>query len=141
MAPSIFVLPGIVESGIGGLIVTLSTMVPVGESPSIRKSLSATPPVNRPVSVAPPPKDGGDKESCGKSLYERVKDHLLDLKEVSTNAPQPLISPATAQLAREAWWLLWEATGQALPVPAACTGPDGQMLYTWDRDRHHLELE
>jgi hypothetical protein len=31
--------------------------------------------------------------------------------------------------------------GFALPIPAACTGPDGQMLYTWDRGKHHLELE
>ena len=28
-----------------------------------------------------------------------------------------------------------------MPVPAACTGPDGEMFYSWDRGHHHLELE
>lgn len=28
-----------------------------------------------------------------------------------------------------------------MPRPAACTGPDGEMFYSWDQGRHHLELE
>jgi hypothetical protein len=27
------------------------------------------------------------------------------------------------------------------PIPCACTGPDGEMFYSWDRAEHHLEVE
>jgi hypothetical protein len=62
------------------------------------------------------------------------------LREVSDGS-NPLISPVTACRAAQAWVDVSEATGNALPVPAACTGPDGQMMYVWDKGRHHLELE
>jgi hypothetical protein len=71
----------------------------------------------------------------------RLKEHLDYLKSVSTQGVHPLITRDTAKKARRAWWVAWEATGFALPIPAACTGPDGQLLYVWDRGRHHLELE
>ena len=75
------------------------------------------------------------------SITNQVTEHLEYLKEVSTKGANPPITPETAALARKAWYAVWESTENALPIPAACTGPDGQMLYTWDRDRHHLELE
>jgi len=69
-----------------------------------------------------------------------VKEHLEFLRHVSTG-DKPLISKATAQEARLAWYATWEASGFALPIPAACTGPDGKLLFAWDKGRHHLELE
>jgi len=33
------------------------------------------------------------------------------------------------------------ASNGEIAVPAACTGPDGEMFYSWDSGRHHLELE
>lgn len=26
-------------------------------------------------------------------------------------------------------------------IPAMCTGPDGQVMLSWDDEEHHLELE
>ena len=51
------------------------------------------------------------------------------------------VSPELARLAWDAWNILSAATGNALPVPDACPGSDGELLYTWDRDEHHFELE
>ena len=42
---------------------------------------------------------------------------------------------------RAAWRDIWTASRGQMPIPAACTGPDGQMLYAWDHGQHHLELE
>ena len=47
----------------------------------------------------------------------------------------------TAVLSWRAWLSLRNATSPLLPVPDACSGPDGQLLFTWDRGEHHLELE
>lgn len=66
---------------------------------------------------------------------------VLHIKRVSTQGTPPLITTETATQARRAWWAVWEATGFALPVPAASSGPNGEMFYSWDRGRHHLELE
>jgi hypothetical protein len=45
-------------------------------------------------------------------------------------------------------WFAWtavrqlnEATQRRLSEPDVCPGPDGHLLYTWDTDRHHVELE
>ncbi len=67
-------------------------------------------------------------------------EHLKYLERVSTS-DDPLISRDTALLAARAWTLIWDASDGKMPIPAACTGPDGQMLYAWDHGRHHLELE
>ena len=54
---------------------------------------------------------------------------------------QELLTPHVARLAWNAWTALSNSTGNALLVPDACPGPDGELLYTWDRGEHHLELE
>jgi hypothetical protein len=51
------------------------------------------------------------------------------------------LSQKTASLAWEAWKMLNVATSGRLPVPDACPGPDGQLLYTWDKREHHFEVE
>ena len=66
--------------------------------------------------------------------------HLDFLKQIST-VPHPSVSLATATAARIAWFAIWRASNYAIPLPAACTGPDGKLAYAWDRDEHHLELE
>lgn len=72
-------------------------------------------------------------------LTDWIREHLSYLREVSRGEGK-LISVQTARQAALAWLDCWEATGYAIPLPAACTGPDGQMQYTWDRDDYHLEL-
>jgi hypothetical protein len=52
-----------------------------------------------------------------------------------------VIAPEMAHRAWRAWCQAWAASGFRLGVPDACSGPDGQLLYTWDRGRHHLEVE
>jgi hypothetical protein len=82
------------------------------------------------------------EESAKSTLRQsdRVLEHFNYLVNVS-KPEKELISRATAKLAAKMWIDCWSATGYALPVPAACTGPDGQMHYSWDREQHHLELE
>ena len=67
-------------------------------------------------------------------------EHLQYLSRVSTG-DHPPISPQTAILAQKAWQSIWIASDRMISVPAACTGADGKMFYSWDRGRHHLELE
>lgn len=51
------------------------------------------------------------------------------------------VSSTTANLAATAWRLVREASGGRMRVPDAAAGPDGEMFYSWDDRRHHLELE
>ena len=51
------------------------------------------------------------------------------------------IMPQTAKLAWKAWTQVNGAFSRTLSVPDASYGPDGQFLFIWDRDEHHLELE
>lgn len=67
-------------------------------------------------------------------------EHMRYLDEVSAG-DDPLITPTTATLAAQAWEQVRAVTGGTMPVPSACTGPDGQMFYGWVRGRYHLELE
>jgi hypothetical protein len=50
----------------------------------------------------------------------------------------------SSPLASTAWRWWQNAEGQfvgQLPVPSAAPGPDGQILYTWDKGENHLEVE
>src|SRR6266849_3437066 len=81
-------------------------------------------------STVPPPSE--------LSLLRRVQglvDYLYQIVD------QELITPRVARLAWNAWTAMSNSTGNALLVPDACPGPDGELLYTWDRGEHHLELE
>lgn len=72
-----------------------------------------------------------------RALVER---HLSYLRVISTG-PHAVASRGVARLAARAWLDVSDATGNAMSVPAAATGPDGQVMYVWDKGRHHLELE
>jgi hypothetical protein len=67
-----------------------------------------------------------------------VVEHMSFLRECAADG---VITKGMAWVGARAFIDVWEASGYALPVPAACSGPNGQMLYSWDRGRHHLELE
>jgi hypothetical protein len=108
---------------------------------SLCKELADLPPLDPPALRAPIEATDPQRDVDKKSFILQLKEHLDYLKEVSSKGDHPLITAATAVEARKAWWVVWEATGFALPIPAACTGPDGQMLYSWDNNEHHLELE
>jgi hypothetical protein len=56
-------------------------------------------------------------------------------------ADQELVAPRLARLAWEAWASLSNSMRNTLLVPDACPGPNGELLYTWDRNSDHLELE
>ena len=70
-------------------------------------------------------------------LAERTDEHFAYLDECVRNG---LISEETKSQARLAWIMI-EGCGDRIPVPAAVTGPDGEMFYSWNRGPHHLELE
>jgi hypothetical protein len=71
-----------------------------------------------------------------------LKKYLQDVStETETQLEPPHISRKTAKLAFDAWCKLWDFSGRRLSVPDACPGSSAQLLYTWDKGEHHLELE
>lgn len=67
------------------------------------------------------------------SRVQKLSEYLRALSE------RDRVPIAVVEQAWEAWSAL--ATTDAVPVPDAAPGPDGQLLFTWDREAHHLELE
>lgn len=47
----------------------------------------------------------------------------------------------TASIALKAWRDLTNITNKRLAVPDAGVGPDGEILYSWNKEGHHFELE
>ena len=64
-------------------------------------------------------------------LFVKHWRHAKYLRDVSSGGDRSLISPETASLARRAWRAILEASNFTTPVPAACTGPDGEMFFGW----------
>jgi hypothetical protein len=71
-------------------------------------------------------------------LLRRVQGLVDYLNQI---ADQELVTPRLARMAWDAWTTLSNSLNNALLVPDACPGPNGELLYTWDRDGQHLELE
>lgn len=69
-----------------------------------------------------------------------AQQHLDWLARLSTDDDPP-VTPETAARAVKLWEAIRSASGGRMPVPAACTGPDGEMFHSWDWGRHHLEVE
>ncbi len=67
--------------------------------------------------------------------FSQLEKYLTDSKNMG------LINQHVASLALASWLDLWAISGRTMPVPDACPGPDGQILFTWDENDHHLELE
>jgi hypothetical protein len=51
------------------------------------------------------------------------------------------VTDATRQLAWSAWTSLAKITSRKLIVPDVGIGPDGQILFSWNRNNHHFEME
>jgi hypothetical protein len=51
------------------------------------------------------------------------------------------IAGDTANRAWKAWENLSKASDKTLSAPDAAPGPNGELLYTWDKAEHHFELE
>lgn len=99
--------------------------MPRGECPEPQPVRAAEP---APAALIPP------------KAFTMHMEHLDFLKQVSTGE-NASISPDMARSANMAWRLIWKASDFKIPVPAAGTGPDGEMFYAWNAGRHHLELE
>ncbi len=80
------------------------------------------------------------RQELSAKAFTMHMEHLSFLKHVSTGE-RPSITPDTARSASMAWRLIWKASDYKMPVPAAGTGPDGEMFYAWNAGRYHLELE
>ena len=65
----------------------------------------------------------------------QLQAHLIRIAE------ERLVTMDAALQAWRIWETLSAATHNALLVPDAAPGPDGQLLYAWDDREHHLELE
>jgi hypothetical protein len=64
--------------------------------------------------------------------------HLSFLRRAAADG---LASATTVEAAKQIWEQVWRAAGRAIGGPAAGVGDDGEILCTWDRDEHHLEVE
>lgn len=73
---------------------------------------------------------------------DRFRREVSQLENYLNNSKNMgLINQQVASLALASWLDLWAISGRTMPVPDACPGPDGQILFTWDEGDHHLELE
>ena len=66
---------------------------------------------------------------------QRLNHYLAFVREAGD------IASNTAETAWQTWKMLSSSMDRPLPVPDAAPGPDGQLLYTWNKGDHHLELE
>lgn len=70
---------------------------------------------------------------------DKLQEHLdwLDRIHAEGSISSEVMSESKIILNR----IIEDAKLREPPIPCACTGPDGQILYSWDKDEHHLELE
>ncbi|MHB9026209.1 MAG: hypothetical protein ACYC7E_18885 [Armatimonadota bacterium] len=69
---------------------------------------------------------------------EKLHGYLLKLRE------DKLVSKPVYEFALNAWNLVSKAISETkglLPVPDASYGPEGEILYTWDKGSQHMEIE
>lgn len=66
--------------------------------------------------------------------------HFEYLKRISSGA-EALVSVTVAEQAKHVWLKCMEMFGSLLVLPAAGATPDGQIIYSWDSEEHHLEAE
>ena len=52
-----------------------------------------------------------------------------------------LISEVIADRARTVWQRLDLATAHRVPAPDVGPGPNGEVLFVWDTEEHHFEIE
>ena len=123
------------DTGVQGLVAAALTLIQPADSPSTSWSSQGILRDNNRATAGLM-----IRPRASYNFAQSVVEHLTYLQEVS-QGDEPAITPQTASLARRTWLQAWEASLFKLPVPAACTEPDGKLLYTWDRGDHHFEVE
>jgi hypothetical protein len=73
----------------------------------------------------------------GLARWRELLDWLRDIAE-DTSLPN---ANKTVGQARKAWGLISAVMDHLIPVPSASAGPDGEILFVWNRGNYHLELE
>jgi hypothetical protein len=68
-------------------------------------------------------------------LKQELNHYLSSVQEAGN------ISTHTASVAWDEWNLLCHSVGSLLPIPDAAPGPEGQLLYAWNKEEHHFEAE
>jgi hypothetical protein len=93
----------------------------------------------RPAIASPGPltprEQKGPPAESREGRLQKLRNYLRDMRDGG------LIPRQTVDLARRAWHVLDASLGKSLPVPDACVGPDGKLLYSWSTGPHYLELE
>jgi hypothetical protein len=72
------------------------------------------------------------------SYEDSIRRHLKWLDTIVSNR---LVTQEVSDLAKQVWHQIWRQSECLMPVPPACTGPDGQVSYCWNMDEHHFEVE
>ncbi len=115
------------------LVRTFGRSASEGRMDAMPRAERPKPQLSRPTAPAP-------AAQVSAKAFAMHMEHLEFLRQVSTGE-SPSISTDTARIASAAWRLIWKASVYKIPVPAAGTGPDGEMFYAWNAGRYHLELE
>ena len=118
----------------------VSSIIPLGATAITARLESHSPPPARTCKKVSTPVNRVAKAKRDPVEISRHWRHLAFLKQVSSGV-EPAISQHIASQSMHVWVDIRRATQNRMPVPAAVTGPDGQMFYSWDRGRHHMELE
>ncbi len=69
------------------------------------------------------------------SRRQMLSHYLVSVREAGD------ISAHTASVAWKVWNLLSHSMDNSLPVPDAAPGPEGQLLYVWEKKEHYFEAE
>jgi hypothetical protein len=97
--------------------------------------LAGTAGEERGASYRPGLQEATDERLAYLTQVERLRRYVEQAEQAD------LVAHKVAAVARQIWTQLSVATGNQLPVPDACPGPDGDFLYSWDRGDHHFEVE
>jgi hypothetical protein len=99
---------------------------------------------NAPVAQIPPAIEVAGKESLDRSTRASIRENLrtaLFMRYLRRVVRDSVVDTDTADLGRQMWSELSKAANGRLRVPNAAPALGGQLLYTWDRGAHHLEVE
>lgn len=69
------------------------------------------------------------------------RDHENHMEWLNKIHATGLIDDEVLVKAFKSWYQIGHLSNWIMPVPLGCTGPDGSLMYCWNKDEHHLELE
>jgi hypothetical protein len=83
-----------------------------------------------------------DSWNASKARKYQQQERVAELQSyVASLVKDQVVTPEVALLALSAWEDLQESFGERIPVPDAGATADGGILYSWNNDEHHFELE